>query len=204
MAQQMHEPQQQRSREKVARILEATATLLETTSYEDLGTKLIAAEAGVSVGVLYRYFGDKEAIVASLVRRWLQLDVQIAERITTERLPESSQELLTKLLTAYADRFRKEPGYRRVWYHGPRIASLKADTQQTDLAIAERVHSTLVRGYAMPDSTESRRRARLAVEVGSNLLDLAFRENPVGDPEILADAALMMDRFLFAPPSRSS
>ncbi|GCB53583.1 TetR/AcrR family transcriptional regulator [Streptomyces sp. NL15-2K] len=199
----MHEPQQQRSREKVARILEATASLLETTSYDDLGTKLIAAEAGVSVGVLYRYFADKEAIVASLVRSWLQLDVQIAERVTSEPLPERSQDLLDKLITAYADRFRKEPGYRRIWYHGPRIASLRADTQQTDREIADRIHRALVRGYAMPDTDESRRRGRLAVEVGSNLLGLAFRDDPMGDTEILADAALMMDRYLFAPPTSS-
>ncbi|MFD9436137.1 TetR/AcrR family transcriptional regulator [Streptomyces sp. NPDC060002] len=197
----MHEPQQQRSREKVARILEVTASLLETTSYDDLGTKLIAAEAGVSVGVLYRYFADKEAIVASLVRSWLQLDVQIAERVTTEPLPERSQDLLEKLITAYAGRFRNEPGYRWIWYHGPRIASLRADTQQADREIADRVHRALVRGYAIPDTDESRRRARLAVEVGSNLLDLAFRNNPMGDTETLSDAALMMDRYLFAPPT---
>ncbi|MFG2933910.1 TetR/AcrR family transcriptional regulator [Streptomyces achromogenes] len=199
----MHEPQQQRSREKVARILEVTASLLETTSYDDLGTKLIAAEAGVSVGVLYRYFADKEAIVASLVRSWLELDVQIAERVTTEPLPERSQDLLAKLITAYADRFRKEPGYRRIWYHGPRIASLRADTRKTDQEIADRIHRALVRGYAMPDTDESRRRGRLAVEVASTLLDLAFRDDPMGDTEILADAALMMDRYLFAPSTNS-
>jgi AcrR family transcriptional regulator len=203
MTEQVHKPQQQRSREKVARILEATATLLERTPYEELGTKLIAAEAGVSVGVLYRYFADKEAIVASLVRHWSQMDVQITERITQEPLPQRSQELLAKLLTAYADRFHKEPGYRCVWYHGPRIASLSADGRQTDLQIAERVHKALVRGYAMPDTEQFRRRARLAVEVGGNLLDLAFRESTEGDPEILADAALMMDRYLFAPSTDS-
>ena len=203
MTEQVHKPQQQRSREKVTRILEATATLLETTSYEELGTKLIAAEAGVSVGVLYRYFADKEAIVASLVHRWFQMDVQIAERIAEEPLPRRSQELLEKLLSAYADRFRMEPGYRRVWYHGPRIAALRADGRQTDQAIAERVHKALVRGYAMPDTEQFRRRARLAVEVGGNLLDLAFRESAEGDPEILADAALMMDRYLFAPSTDS-
>ncbi|MFD9396649.1 TetR/AcrR family transcriptional regulator [Streptomyces sp. NPDC060000] len=199
----MREPQQQRSREKVARIVEVTASLLETTSYDDLGTKLIAAEAGVSVGVLYRYFADKEAIVASLVRSWLRLDVQIAEHVTTEPLPERSQDLLEKLIIAYADRFRKEPGYRWIWYNGPRIASLRADTQQADREIADRVHRALVRGYAMPDTDESRRRCRLAVEVGSNLLDLAFRDDPMGDTETLADAALMMDRYLFAPPTSS-
>ncbi|GGW12266.1 TetR family transcriptional regulator [Streptomyces capoamus] len=195
----VHEPRQRRSREKVARILEVTASLLETTSYDDLGTKVIAAEAGVSVGVLYRYFADKEAIVASLMRRWLQLDVQIAERVTAEPLPERSQDLLAKLITAYADRFREEPGYRRIWYHGPRIASLRADTQKTDREIADLVHRALVRGYAMPDTDTSRRRGRLAVEVASTLLDLAFRDDPLGDTVVLADAALMMDRYLFAP-----
>lgn len=192
-------PQQQRSREKVARILEATATLLETTPYGELGTKLIAAEAGVSVGVLYRYFADKEAIVASLVRGWFRMHVRIAERVTEEPWPERSQELLEKLLSAYADRLRQEPGYRRIWFHGPRIAVLSAESRQADLEIAERVHKALVRGYAMPDTEQSRKRARLAVEVGGNLLDLAFRENTEGDPEVLADAALMMDRYLFAP-----
>ncbi|MFJ5219344.1 TetR/AcrR family transcriptional regulator [Streptomyces sp. NPDC088354] len=203
MSEQVRKPQQQRSREKVVRILEATATLLETTHYDELGTKLIAAEAGVSVGVLYRYFADKEAIVASLVHRWFQMDVQTAERITEETLPQSSLELLQKLLAAYADRFRKEPGYRRVWYHGPRIATLRAAGQQTDRDIAERVHKALVRGYAMPDTELFRRRARLAVEVGGNLLDIAFRESAQGDPEILAEAALMMDRYLFAPSTNS-
>jgi hypothetical protein len=37
------------------------------------------------------------------------------------------------------------------------------------------------------------------VDVGAKLLDLAFRDRTEGDPEILADAALMMDRYLFAP-----
>ncbi|MFI6585305.1 TetR/AcrR family transcriptional regulator [Embleya sp. NPDC050493] len=202
MTDQAHRPQQQRSREKVARILQATARLLETTPYEELGTKVIAAEAGVSIGVLYRYFADKEAIVGDLIRDWLRKDVRIAEQVTEEQpLPDSSQELLAKLVAAYADRFRAQAGYRRVWFHGPRIAAVGAVGRQTDMDIADRLHRALVRGYAMPDTELSRRRARLAVVVGGGLLDLAFRERPEGDPEILADAALMMDRYLFAPSS---
>jgi AcrR family transcriptional regulator len=193
------EPQQKRSREKFARILQATATLLETTTYDELGTKLIAARSGVSIGVLYRYFADKEAIVASLVREWLQLDIQIAERITADPLPQRSRDLLENLLAAYADRFRDEPGYRRVWYQGPHLATLDADGKETNDEIARHLHGALVRGYAIPDTEQSRRRTRLAVDVGAKLLDLAFRDRTEGDPEILADAALMMDRYLFAP-----
>jgi AcrR family transcriptional regulator len=192
-------PQQQRSREKVARILAAAADLLETTPYGELGTKLIAAEAGVSVGVLYRYFADKEAIVTELIRHWFRLDMRIAEENTAGPLPGSSRELFARLIEAYAVRFRAEPGYRRIWYQGPRIAALKEDGDETDRLIAEKVHAALVRGYGLPDTALTRRRAGLAVSVGSHLLDLAFRDRPDGDPEILAEAALMMDRYLLAP-----
>ncbi len=195
------EPQQQRSREKFARILQATASLLETTPYDELGTRLIAARAGVSVGVLYRYFADKEAIVASLVREWLRLEVRMAERIAADPLPERSRELFENLFAAYADRFREQPGYHRVWYQGPRLSTLGEAGKEANEGIAGHLHGALVRGYAMPDTERSRRRVLLAVEVGARLLDLAFRERPEGDPEILADAALMLDTYLFAGPS---
>lgn len=197
-------PQQQRSREKVSRIQEATATLLETTSYEDLGTKMIAAEAGVSVGVLYRYFADKEAIVASLVRRWLESDVEVIRQVAAEPLPANSQDLAAKMITAIADAFRTEPGRRNIWYHGPNMPTVKTAVEQSDLAIAELIHTALVRGYAVPDTPESRRRVRLAVEVVSHLLEIAFRDDYDGDPDVLADAALIVDRYLFAPPTRST
>lgn len=199
MSGETREPQQQRSREKFARIVQATATLLETTPYEELGTKRIAAEAGVSVGVLYRYFTDKEAVVASLVRDWLRRDEEIVERIAAEPPPEGSRALIDKLLAAYADRFRFEPGYRRVWFQGPTIAALAPDGDATDARIAARVHRALVDHYALPDTPESSRRTRLAVSVGAHLLGQAFRDDPQGDPAVLADAALMIDTFLFAP-----
>jgi AcrR family transcriptional regulator len=199
MAEKTYEPQQQRSREKVARILAAAGRLLDTTPYAALGTKQIAAEAGVSIGVLYRYFADIEAIVASLVRDWLRHDVETIERITAAPLPQRSRDLFERLITAYADGFRRDPGRRNVWYHAPSIPSLKADNHEADRIITDAVHSALVRGYSMPDTAESRRRVELAVEVVSHLLDLAFRDNPEGDAQILADAALIADRYLFAP-----
>lgn len=199
MAEQTHEPQQQRSREKVARVLDAAADLLDSTPYEDLGTKRIAAEAGVSIGVLYRYFADKEAIAAALIRRWLATDLDIVDAATTTALPATPRELLARLVDGYAERFRTQPGYRELWYHGPRIAALGDLHKQTDAEIAHRVHTALVRAYGVPDRAESRRRALLAVEVGGRLLDLAFREDPHGDPAILADTSLILTGYLLAP-----
>ena len=50
-------------------ICEAAALLLDRSGYEALSTNAIARVAGVSIGSLYQYFGDKDAIVVELARR---------------------------------------------------------------------------------------------------------------------------------------
>lgn len=62
-------PQQQRAREKVELIFEATVRILEKEGLEALTTNHIAAVAGISIGTLYQYFPDKEAILAELVHK---------------------------------------------------------------------------------------------------------------------------------------
>jgi len=62
-------PRQARSRATVEAILEATIRVLITRGYDGATTIAIAARAGVSVGSLYQYFPNKEALVAALVDR---------------------------------------------------------------------------------------------------------------------------------------
>lgn len=68
----MHQPrkqaQQERSRATQTAIIEATARLLESQGRDGLTTNAIAERAGVSVGSLYQYFPNKEAILATLIR----------------------------------------------------------------------------------------------------------------------------------------
>lgn len=60
---------QRRSEEMVARILDAAAVVLQRDGYRRMSTNRIAEEAGVSIGSLYRYFGDKDEIFESLRAR---------------------------------------------------------------------------------------------------------------------------------------
>ena len=50
-------------------LLDATARVLTREGYDRASTNRIAATAGVSVGSLYQYFPNKEALVAALVAR---------------------------------------------------------------------------------------------------------------------------------------
>lgn len=58
--------QQARSRLTQQRILEAGTTLLEEGGTEALTVAAVAARAGVSVGSVYRRFGDKDRLIAAL------------------------------------------------------------------------------------------------------------------------------------------
>jgi AcrR family transcriptional regulator len=61
------QPRQERSKDTVGSILRATARILTRDGYEGATTNRIAEVAGVSVGSLYQYFPNKDAIVAALI-----------------------------------------------------------------------------------------------------------------------------------------
>jgi AcrR family transcriptional regulator len=75
-------PTQERSRRTVEDILTATAHILTREGYDHLTTNRIAEKAGVSIGSVYQFFGDKEGILATLIERHLSQDFeQISARI---------------------------------------------------------------------------------------------------------------------------
>jgi AcrR family transcriptional regulator len=62
-------PRQERALATVDVILEATAHVLRTIGYDALTTNKVASAAGVSVGSLYQYFPNKDALVMALMLR---------------------------------------------------------------------------------------------------------------------------------------
>lgn len=71
-------PQQARAQNKIELILEAAMRLIESHGIDALTTNAIAERAGVSIGSLYQYFDDKEAILQALTQRELK---GISERV---------------------------------------------------------------------------------------------------------------------------
>jgi AcrR family transcriptional regulator len=62
-------PVQVRSAATVEAILEGAVQVLETQGAGGFTTTAVAARAGVSVGTLYQYFADKNALAAALSRK---------------------------------------------------------------------------------------------------------------------------------------
>jgi AcrR family transcriptional regulator len=59
-------PHQDRSRDSVARILQASADLLTENGVEKLTTRRIAARAKVNIATLYQFYPNKQAIIFAL------------------------------------------------------------------------------------------------------------------------------------------
>lgn len=83
---QRREPQRSSSRETVALIFEATARILAAHGRAGLNTNRIAEVAGVSIGSLYGYFPDKQAILLAMARRELDL---LRDRVQAALAPAS-------------------------------------------------------------------------------------------------------------------
>jgi len=75
-------PQQKRSEQTRARILEAGKRLFMRDGYHGTSSKKIAAEAGVAIGSFYSYFDDKKALLLALFDQHMQrVHDLVAERV---------------------------------------------------------------------------------------------------------------------------
>jgi AcrR family transcriptional regulator len=110
------QPQQVRSQERVKQILEVAEQLFLEIGYEAATTRAIAARAEISVGSLYQFFPDKEAILKALAVRYLQtqyqkiLDLHTPQSIT---LPLSSY--VDQMIDVFDQFYTDYPGSRAIF-----------------------------------------------------------------------------------------
>lgn len=112
-------PVQQRSAERLARILDACAELLDETGYEQLSTRAVAARAEVPIGSVYRFFSNKRALADALARRNLD---SYAERITGRlvAIPAADwRSAIDAVLDEYLEMKRSVPGFALVDFGAP-------------------------------------------------------------------------------------
>jgi AcrR family transcriptional regulator len=100
-------PRQERSKQTVDDILEATVQVLKQVGFRETTTERIADRAGLSVGSMYQYFPNKIAIYESLMmmhfERLANVGFSLAQRLTTAPASEFPQLMAAILLTVERD-----------------------------------------------------------------------------------------------------
>ncbi len=95
--------QQSRSRRKVETILDTTLTLLTEGPADRLTTNAIATRANVSIGSLYQFFPNKEAIFYELFQRWLAQTLNALDEVDRAyQTGDSKEDCVDAILRALA------------------------------------------------------------------------------------------------------
>ncbi|AJP01304.1 TetR family transcriptional regulator [Streptomyces cyaneogriseus subsp. noncyanogenus] len=188
-------PVQRRSAERLARILDACADLLDEVGYEALSTRAVALRAGVPIGSVYRFFGNKRQMADALAQRNLE---RYTERVT-ERLDQAGDDggwraALDAVLDEYLAMKRSAPGFSLVDF-GNQIP-VGARHTEPNHRVADRL-TDLLSGHLGREPDEDLRRAFLvAVETADTLVHLAFRVSPEGDEKIIEEARALLRAYL--------
>jgi AcrR family transcriptional regulator len=91
-------PKQARAQATVNAVLEAAFQILEQDGEARLTTNLIAERAGVSIGTLYQYFEDREAILAAMGQRQAEATRERITNIILESPETSSVRAIVKAI----------------------------------------------------------------------------------------------------------
>jgi AcrR family transcriptional regulator len=98
-------PQQSRSRVTVSTILDAAVRVMDQEGADAATTTRIAEVAGVSVGTLYQYFGNRDSILDALQDREFERATEFMMRVLSEPAgtPEQiARRVMEGLLALYA------------------------------------------------------------------------------------------------------
>ncbi|GDY66842.1 TetR family transcriptional regulator [Streptomyces avermitilis] len=170
-------PVQRRSAERLTRILDACADLLDEVGYDALSTRAVALRAGVPIGSVYRFFGNKRAMADALAERNFE---RYTDRVT-HRLEQSDGEgdwraAMDAVLDEYLDMKRTAPGFSLVDF-GNQIP-VGARYAEPNHRVADRLTELLSAYLGRTPDDDLRRTFLIAVETADTLVHLAFRMSP--------------------------
>jgi AcrR family transcriptional regulator len=108
-------PQQERSRETVARLLKATIKMLEEHGLDGATIPRIAEEAGVAPASVYRRFEDRNALFRAAILDALEKSAAVArKRLRVESFEDKSLAgVVGGLVTLTMQQYRAQPGLMR-------------------------------------------------------------------------------------------
>ena len=111
-------PSQARSKATVEAILVAAAQVFRWQGYAGATTDRIAERAGVSVGSLYQYFPNKDAILVALAERHIDAGFALVRELLAEALTDVPvlESLLRRFVVAMIALHEHEPELHRVLF----------------------------------------------------------------------------------------
>jgi len=202
-------PQKARRRPSGARgarrrdlILDTAADLLTEGGTEAINTNILAARAGISIGSVYQYFANKEAILAALGERYIQ-------QLGNNTMAALQQDVSGLDFAAMVDRVvnpmiafeRQHPAFRHLDAGQEKQGTLAISAQKVDQEILATIYSLLLRICPGLNPTQGWQMARVTKALYKGMSYLIQQEQEItkegGNVDsLIADMKRMMVTYL--------
>lgn len=129
------QPRQRRSEATRHRILDAAARVFAQFGYAAGTTNRIAEWAEISIGSLYQYYPNKDAILLELATRHLDAGVAEDQRLRAQKATPTLHDVISAMVRANIENHRSDPRLLQVLIEeAPRATELMAKVADVEAA----------------------------------------------------------------------
>jgi len=196
-------PTQERSRQRVVRILDAAASVFAEQGHDAATMEAIAAKAETSIGSIYQFFPNKAAVFDALVRRYHGAIRAFLDNILQEEQLARAHplgDIIDTSIDALTTLHETDLGFRAVWAGMHLTKTVVREGEALNQEIARRIAQVLA--PKLPGLPASRHLlvATMVVEIVSAMLIFSARRLSSGEPnarrERMSETKLLLRRYL--------
>jgi len=191
-------PVQGRSAGTVQQIFAATSALLGRMPLEDITTSLVAKEAGISVGGLYRFFPDKQSIIDAIAVRHMEDFKATLLRSVAKLALADGPTFLSRVIDAYVAFLDERPDFRTIALGRHVSAQARKSQAEPDSGPAALVRWFLMKRLGVKQSGDLDLKLRVLIETGERLIAYAYAQESASERlRVIAEMKIMLANYLF-------
>ena len=185
-------PQQKRSARRLAAFLDAAATLFAEVGYEAATMTAIAERSGSSIGALYNYFPDKQAVALTLVNQYGQEVEAHWKPLMAQAANLTHREFANLFIDRITELVRQHPAYLRLLAAPVRL--------RRPPAAKKALWATIANAFRAKNPSLSDEQAVLAAKVSiqmvSGLMTLYAEAEPKGKDLVVDEFKKVLTSYL--------
>jgi len=191
-AQARRRPLQERSQDRVQRILQAAAALVDTMPLDAITMAVIAKAAGASFSSIYRFFPSKEAIFEDVVIDHLDKLEREYENFFARTESDNAGDLIDNAIDLYVAFVRREIGFKALWLGWQPTQMIVERFRENNRTVAGLAMTFATARLGIAPSPELDLRVAMAMEASTQLLRYAFTQRDFEQDRVIGE----LKRFL--------
>ncbi|MFO7974232.1 MAG: TetR/AcrR family transcriptional regulator [Candidatus Hydrogenedentota bacterium] len=189
-------PLQYRSKRTVAKILDATAELLDDEGPENLTTERVAERSGVNIATFYHYFPNKLALLHALAQQFADQQQERVDAIYSGRNDRDWRETVDLLIDTGFEFNRSVKGALAAARAMQSHAALREIDLQRDARQSEFVASLLAELGIKGSPAELQTRALVLLQTAGNAMNMALMWYPERADAIMEEVKVMIKLYI--------